>query len=137
MQKEGVQWSGLHHSFSLSAHHRLHHAAAGDDPMADLHLMTVLSGMLAVPCVIALTQGTDKTTKIFASAGVVVGAWLGLYRYVDFLDQMTTPTLVTVLGVLALLLAVIIAIRLKHQILGTLMITAGTLMALLALGVAR
>jgi multisubunit Na+/H+ antiporter MnhG subunit len=105
--------------------------------MADLHLMTVLSGMLAAPCAIALTQGTDKTTKIFASAGVVVGAWLGLYRYVDFLDQLTTPTLVTVLGVLALLLAVIIAIRLKHQILGTLMITAGTLMALLALGVAR
>ena len=67
----------------------------------------------------------------------MVGAWLGLYRYVDFLDQLTTPTLVTVLGVLALLLAVIIAIRLKHQILGTLMITAGTLMALLVLGVVR
>ena len=105
--------------------------------MADLHLMTVLSGMLTLPCVIAFTQSTDRTTKIFATAGVVVGAWLGLYRYVDFLDQLTTPTLVTVLGVLALLLAVIIAIRLKHQILGTLMITAGTLMALLVLGVVR
>ena len=105
--------------------------------MADLHLMTVLSGMLTLPCVIAFTQSTDKTTKIFATAGVVVGAWLGLYRYVDFLDQLTTPTLVTVLGVLALLLAVIIAIRLKHQILGTLMITAATLMALLVLGVVR
>ena len=105
--------------------------------MADLHLMTVLSGMLTLPCVIAFTQSTDRITKIFATAGVVVGAWLGLYRYVDFLDQLTTPTLVTVLGVLALLLAIIIAIRLKHQILGTLMITAGTLMALLVLGVVR
>jgi hypothetical protein len=103
--------------------------------MADLHLMTVLSGMLAVPCVIALTQGCDKTTKIFASAGVAIGAWLGLHHYVDFIDKLTTPTLVTVLAILALVLAVIIAIRLKHQILGTLMITAGTLMALMVLDV--
>ena len=105
--------------------------------MAELHLMTVLSGMLTVPCIIALTQSTDKATKIFAGVGAVVGTWLGLYRYVDFLDKLTTPTLVDVLVVMALVLAIIIAIRLKHQVLGTVMITAGTLMMLLEFNLVR
>ena len=42
-----------------------------------------------------------------------------------------------VLGILALALSVIIAIRLKHQILGTLIVTAGALIALGSLGIVR
>lgn len=105
--------------------------------MADLHLMTVLGGMLTVPCVIALTQGTDKTTKIFAGVCAAVGLWLGLYRYVEFIEKLTTATLLDVFAILSLVLAIIIAIRLKHQILGTLLITAGTLITVLALGIVR
>lgn len=103
--------------------------------MADLPLMTVLGGLLAVPCIIAITQGTEKATKAFAVAGAIVGLWLGLFPYVDFIRDITSGTLLQVLGILALVLAVIIAIRLKHQILGTLIITAGALIALRALGI--
>ena len=103
--------------------------------MADLPLITVLGGLLTVPCVIALTQSGDKATKAFAGAGAFVGLWLGLHPYVDFLRDITSGTLLQVLGILALVLAVIIAIRLKHHILGTLIITAGSLIALRALGI--
>jgi hypothetical protein len=106
--------------------------------MADaLPLITVLGGLLAVPCIIAVTQGSEKATKAFAIAGAIVGLWLGLHPYVDFLRDITSGTLRQVLGILALVLAVIIAIRLKHQILGTLLVTAGALIALLTLGIVR
>lgn len=103
--------------------------------MADLPLITVLGGLLTVPCIIALTQGTEKATKAFAVAGAIVGLWLALFPYVDFIRDITSGTLLQVLGILALVLSVIIAIRLKHQILGTLIITAGSLIALRALGI--
>ena len=103
--------------------------------MADLPLITVLGGLLTVPCVIALTQGTEKATKAFATAGAIVGLWLALFPYVNFIKDITSGTLLQVLGIMALVLAVIIAIRLKHQILGTLIITAGALIALRALGI--
>ena len=106
--------------------------------MADpLPLITVLGGMLTVPCVIALTQGSEKATKAFAAAGALVGLWLGLYPYVPFLKEITSDTLYQVLGILALVLAVIIASRLKHQIMGTLIVTAGGLIALGAFGIVR
>lgn len=106
--------------------------------MADaLPLITVLGGLLTVPCVIALTQGSEKATKAFAAAGAVVGLWLGLHPYVGFLKDITSGTLYQVLGILALVLAVIIAIRLKHQVLGTIIIIAGALIALIALGIVR
>lgn len=104
---------------------------------APLELITVLGGMLTVPCVIALTQGSEKATKAFAAAGALVGLWLGLYPYVPFLKDITSGTLLQVLGILALALSVIIAIRLKHQILGTLIVTAGALIALGSLGIVR
>ncbi len=103
--------------------------------MADLPLITALSGILTVPCIIALTQASDKSTKVFASACAAIGLWLGLFPYVGFLRELTTSALLDVLAILVLVLAVIVAIRLKHQILGTLMITAGCLIALRAFGV--
>jgi hypothetical protein len=103
--------------------------------MADLPLITALGSLLAVPCIIGVTQGGDKTTQGFAGAGAVVGAWLALYRHIDFLEKITSGTLYQVIAILALVLAVIIAIRMKHQVLGTLMVTAGSLIALLALGI--
>jgi hypothetical protein len=103
--------------------------------MADLPMITVLGGLLAVPCIIAITQGTEKATKAFAVAGAIVGLWLGLHPHIDFLRDLTSGTLLQVLGILALVLGVIIAIRLKHQVLGTLLITAGGLLALRALGI--
>jgi hypothetical protein len=128
--------SGLHHSFSLSDQYSLHHAAAGDTLMADsIPLITVLSGMMAVPCIIILAQGSEKVTKTFAVAGALVSLWLGLFPYVNFLKDITNGTLFDVLGILALLLAVIIAIRFKHHVMGTVMITAGALIALKVLGI--
>mgnify|MGYP000013168770 CR=1 FL=1 len=103
--------------------------------MADLPLITVLGGLLAVPCIIAVTQGGDKTTQGLAGVGAVLGTWLALYPHIDFLRELTTGTLYLVLGILALVLAVIIAIRMRHQIMGTLMVTAGSLIAVRALGI--
>ncbi len=103
--------------------------------MADLPLITVLGGLLAVPCMIAVTQGGDKTTQGLAGVGAVIGTWLALYPHIDFLEKLTSGTLYQVIAILALVLAVIIAIRTKHQIMGTLMVTAGSLIAMRALGI--
>ncbi len=103
--------------------------------MADLPLITVLGGLLAVPCIIAITQGGDKTTQSIAGVGAVIGVWLALEPHIQFLHDISSHTLIQVLAILALVLAVIVAIRMKHQILGTLMITAGTLIAVRAIGI--
>jgi hypothetical protein len=103
--------------------------------MADLPLITVLGSLLAVPCMIAVTQGGDKTTQSLAGVGAVLGTWLALHPHINFLRDITTGTLYQVLGILALVLAVIIAIRMKHQIMGTLMVTAGSLIAVRVLGI--
>jgi hypothetical protein len=103
--------------------------------MADLPLITVLGGLLAVPCIIAVMQGGDKTTQGLAGVGAVIGTWLALCPHIDFLEKLTSDTLYLVIAILALVLAVIIAIRIKHQIMGTLMVTAGSLIALRALGI--
>ncbi|HEX3132178.1 MAG TPA: hypothetical protein VHX44_01195 [Planctomycetota bacterium] len=104
--------------------------------MADhLPLITALGGLLTVPCIIAITQGTEKVTKIFAGACAFVGLWLGLHPYVNFLRDITSGTLFYVLGILVLALGIIVAIRLKHQVLGTLIITASAFIALLALNI--
>jgi hypothetical protein len=103
--------------------------------MADLPLITVLGGMMAVPCIIAVTQGGDKTTQSLAGVGAVIGTWLALHPHISFLKDLTSPTLFQVLGILSFVLAVILAIRMKHHILGTLMVTAGSLIVLRALGI--
>jgi hypothetical protein len=103
--------------------------------MADIPFITVFGGMLAVPCVIAATQGGSKATQGFAAAGALIGTWLALYPHVGFLREITADTLLQVLAIMALVLGVVIAIRLKHAILGTLMITAGVLIAAQTLGI--
>jgi hypothetical protein len=103
--------------------------------MVDIPLITVLGGMLAVPCVIAVTQGGNKPTQMFASVGALLGTWLALYPHVDFLREITSETLLQALAVLSLVIAVVVAVRLKHQTLGTLLITAGVLLVAKVLGI--
>jgi uncharacterized membrane protein YqgA involved in biofilm formation len=103
--------------------------------MADLSLTTVLGGMLAVPCIVVITQGSDKATKIFAGVGVLLGVWIGLRRDVRFIADITSDGLFNVLAIMSLAIAIVLAVRHKQQVLSTLMITAGALLSLRALGI--
>lgn len=103
--------------------------------MADLPLTTVLGGMLAVPCIIVITQGSDKATKIFAGVGVLLGLWIGLRQHADFVADITSNGLFNVLAILSLAIAIVLAVRHKQQVLSTLMITAGALLSLRAIGI--
>ncbi len=102
--------------------------------MSELPLTTVLGGMVAVPCIIVITQGSDKATKIFAAVGVLLGVWIALRRHVAFIGDITSNGLFDVLTILSLAVAIVLAVRHKQPVISTLLITAGGLLSLMALG---
>ena len=104
--------------------------------MAHLPLTTVFAAMQAVPCIIALVQVKDATVRTVGALLLVVSAWLGLEPYLGFLRDITSGTLFQILAIVAAVLGVVVAVRLKQSVLGTLLISGGVLLALLALGVA-
>ena len=104
--------------------------------MAQLPLTSIFAAMQAVPCIIALTQVKDAAVRTVGGILLLVSAWLGLMPYLGFLRDLTSDTLFQVLAIAAAVLGVVVAVRLKQSVLGTLLITGGVLLALLALRVA-
>ncbi len=99
-----------------------------------LRIDTVFAALQIVPAVIALVQVGDRTTKLLAGALIAVAAWLGLRRELHFLSNATSDTLYQILAVAGATLAVVLAVRLKERIGGTLIITGAALLAAHALG---
>ncbi len=100
-------------------------------------LDSTLAAVQIVPAVIAIAQGKDPTTKGLTGALIVLAAWIGLVPFVSFIDRATSRTLFEILAVIACILGVVVAVRLKAPVLSTLIITGGALLALLALDVVR
>ncbi len=105
--------------------------------MSELPLLTVTAALQAVPAIIVLTQTADRTVRVLAPIHIALALWVGLYHHVGFIHDLTTGTLLPVLAIAAAVLAIVIAVRHKQQMLGTLMITGGGLMALRALDIIR
>ena len=103
--------------------------------MSELPLLTVTAALQAVPAIIVLTQTTDHTVRVLAPIHIALALWVGLFHHVDFIRSLTSGTLLEILAIAAAVLAVVVAVRHKHQVLGTLMITGGGLMALRALDI--
>jgi hypothetical protein len=98
-----------------------------------LRIDTVCAAIQAVPAVIAIVQGVDGTTKSLAGSLIVVASWLGLRHEIGFLRDATSTTLYEILAVAGAALGVVLAVRLKERIAGTLIITGGVLLAAHAL----
>ena len=103
--------------------------------MSELPLLTVTAALQAVPAIIVLTQTADRTVRILAPIHLALALWVGLFHHINFIRDLTNGTLLQVLAIAAAVLAIVVAVRHKQQVLGTLMITGGGLMALLALGI--
>ena len=103
--------------------------------MADLPLLTVTAALQAVPAIIVLTQTTDHTVRVLAPIHLALVLWVGLFHHVNFIRDLTSGTLLDVLAIAAAALAIVVAVRHKQQVLGTLLITGGGLMALRVLGI--
>lgn len=103
--------------------------------MADLPLLTVTAALQAVPAIIVLTQTADHTVRVLAPIHLALALWIGLYHHLRFIRELTSDNLLVVLAIAAAVLAIVVAVRHKQQMLGTLMITGGGLMALRALGI--
>lgn len=103
--------------------------------MSDLPLTTILSVGVLVPSIIALVQTVDRLSRILAGALVALSTWLALLPYVSFIRDMTSGTFLTVLTVLIAVLAIVAAMRFKHPVIGSIIVTCGLLLALRALGI--
>lgn len=103
--------------------------------MADLPILTVAAALQAVPAIIVLTQTADHTVRVLAPIHLALALWIGLFNHLDFIRDLTNGTLLQVLAIACAVLAIVVAVRHKQQVLGTLMITGGGLMALRALGI--
>jgi hypothetical protein len=98
-----------------------------------LRIDTVCAAIQAVPAVIAIVQGGDGTTKSLAGALIAVATWLGLRHEIGFIRDATSGTLYQILAVVGCALGIVLAVRLKERIAGTLIITGGALLAAHAL----
>jgi hypothetical protein len=98
-------------------------------------LDSALAAVQIVPAVIAIAQGKDPTTKGLTGALIALAAWIGLHHYVGFIHDATNRTLYQILAVIAAILGVVVAVRLKQPVLGTLIVTGGALLGLRALDV--
>lgn len=103
--------------------------------MADLPLLTATAALQVVPAIIVLTQTTDHTVRVLAPIHLALALWIGLFHHINFVRDLTNGPLLQVLAIAAAVLAIVVAVRHKQQVLGTLMITGGGLMALRALGI--
>lgn len=101
--------------------------------MSELPLLTVTAALQVIPAIMVLTQTADHTVRILAPIHLALALWVGLFHHINFIRDLTNGTLLQVLAIAAGVLAIVVAVRHKQQVLGTLMITGGGLMALLAL----
>jgi len=101
-----------------------------------LPLDTALGAMIAVPAVIALTQGSkDKGTRVMLFVLVALSVVVALTPFVDVLRDYLNGNLRIALAVAAGILGVVTAIRIPNHVLSTLIIAGGGLLALVALHV--
>jgi hypothetical protein len=105
--------------------------------MAILHIDTVLAAMQAVPATIAIAQGKEPATRTLCGVLLAVALWLVLDHQWEVIENLTTATLHQALALAAAVLGVIVAVRIRQPVLGTLIITGGVLLAALALDVVR
>jgi hypothetical protein len=99
-----------------------------------LRIDTVCAAIQAVPAVIAIVQGNDGTTKALAGSLIAIAGWLGLRHEIGFIHDATSSTLYQILAVAGAALGIVLAVRLKERIAGTLIVTGGALLAAHALG---
>lgn len=102
-----------------------------------MDLNTALGLLMLIPAIIALVQeGKDNAVKSTAGIMIALSAIVVLIEYVGFINDLFNERIWwQILSVACAVLGTILVVRLKNQVIGTLLVTASGLLALLHLGV--
>lgn len=99
-----------------------------------MHLATALGLLFAVPAIIALIQeGKDRTVQIFTIIAIVLGSLVALRPHLGPLKDLFIGIWPMIIGIACGLVGAILVVRLKNHVLGTMLVTAGGLLALIGL----
>jgi hypothetical protein len=94
-----------------------------------IHALTVFGALLAIPCIVGLAQGKDKTTNTLLSATAIVAALLALSPFVDQIGDLMNGNLIRALAALAAVLGILVTVRIGNQVIATLTTVGGLLLA--------
>lgn len=100
--------------------------------------LTAFALVVVTACVIALVQeGKDQTIKSCAAVTLILGMVFALHSYISFLRDIAPShgTLFIILAVANAVLGLVIALRLKNRVVGTLACAFAAVIALDALRV--
>jgi len=101
-----------------------------------MNINTALGLVMLVPAIVALVQeGKDDAVKGLAGTLIVLCVLVCLDQYVPIIDDLITGVWWQVLAVACAIIATVLVVRLKNQVVGTLMVTGGGLLALIHLAV--
>jgi hypothetical protein len=95
---------------------------------------TAFALLAGIPALVGLTRGGDGATRGTLIALLIIVGVLGAAPYVGSIDDLLNGNLVRALAVASLVLAVVGALRVKQPIIGTLIITATSLLTAWDLG---
>ncbi|MDA3959824.1 MAG: hypothetical protein PF961_03465 [Planctomycetota bacterium] len=104
-----------------------------------MHLITALGLLMLIPSIIALIQeGKDNTVKSLAGITIAVAAFVCLVQFVPVVEHIYDhKTVRLIITITCAVLGIISVVRLKNQVVGTLIVTGGCLLCLLTLGVVQ
>jgi hypothetical protein len=105
--------------------------------MSPIFLTSILAALQGLPCLIGVLQTSDRTTRALGILLVLLDIVIGLRPYVDLVARCTPHPIGLVLALAAAMSGLIVAVRLAHQVIATLIIVAGVLLAAVQLGLVR
>ena len=99
-------------------------------------LITALGLLLAVPALVVFVQEEkDATMRGLGIMTILCGAFFALHPYIHLLRDIAPSyhTVFVIIGVLSAVLGLLVVLRCKNQVVGTLCCSSGCLLALIAL----
>lgn len=98
-----------------------------------MHLIAVLGLIAAISAVVALVQeGKDRTVGLLAGAMAIVGVAVALSFHVSLVANLLPPPYslqFRVVAALAAVLGIVLVVRLRNRVVGTLLVTSSLLIA--------
>lgn len=103
-----------------------------------MNLNTALALLMLVAAIVAMVQeGKDNAVKTLTGILIVLAAVICLDQFVPLIDQMIEGVWWKILGVACAILGVILVVRLRNRVIGTLIVTASGLLCLAHLEIVR
>jgi hypothetical protein len=103
-----------------------------------MNMTTALALLMLIPAIIATVQeGKDNAVKTLSGILIGLSVLISLDEFVPFVDDMLEGVWWKILGVACAILGVILVVRLRNRVIGTLIVTGSGLLCLGMLDVIR